>query len=59
MNLGIVLATSLFLFPLISKTNTMFISLSTRINVISEIIRTIQTFSSIKKMLLVEFLFKC
>ena len=37
------------LFPL-----TMYISLSTRYNVISKIIRTKQTFSTFKNMLLVE-----
>ena len=46
------------LIPLISKTNTMYISLSTRLNVISQIIRTIKTFSTIKNTLLVEFVKK-
>ena len=51
------LAISLFLFVLISKINSMHVSLSTRFNVISKIIKTIQTFITIKNMPLVESFF--
>ena len=42
------------LFPLISKTNTMYASLSNYFQYISIIIKTIRTFSTIKNILLVE-----
>ena len=44
------------------QTNTMYVSLSTRFNVISKIIRTKQTYntnSTIKNICVVDFFFKC